>query len=276
MPVTFHKMHGLGNDFVLLDLRTQDVAMDAEFARHLANRHTGVGCDQILILRQPENDKHLASFEFWNADGSRAEQCGNGVRCMGYYLYHHSGAPGRSFSLGGPAGAVHVECLEDGQVRVDMGQPEFAAEKVPVLLENVDGWYRLNIGGMDYRLGAASMGNPHALMLVDDIEKTDVDRLGSLIGSHPAFPQGCNVGFAEIINRGRIKLRVYERGGVGETAACGSGSCAAVSILRNHDMVDGTVEVTQRGGDLIIDWIDRGDPVIMTGPAAHVFKGKIS
>lgn len=276
MSVTFHKMHGLGNDFVLLDLREQDVTMDAVFARYLANRHTGVGCDQILILRKPDDEKHLASFEFWNADGTQAEQCGNGVRCIGFYLFRHSDAPGRSFSLSGPAGPVHIECLENGLVRVDMGQPEFSAEKVPVLLDKTDGWYPLNIDGIEYRLGAASMGNPHALLLVDDIEKAEVERLGSIIGSHPAFPQGCNVGFAEIVNRGQIKLRVYERGGVGETAACGSGSCAAVSILRIHDMVDKTVDVTQRGGSLIIDWKVRGNPVIMTGPATHVFKGKIS
>lgn len=275
MPVTFHKMHGLGNDFVLLDLREQHITMDAGFARQLANRHTGVGCDQILVLRKPKNETHLASFEFWNADGSRAEQCGNGVRCMGFYLYRYSNAPEPRFSLAGPAGTVHVECLENGLVRVDMGQPEFAAKKVPTLLEPVDGWYTLKIEDTEYRLGAASMGNPHVLMLVDDIEKADVKRLGNIIGSHAVFPQGCNVGFAEIVNRDKIKLRVYERGGVGETAACGSGSCAAVSILRNHDMVNETVNVTQQGGSLIIDWIERGNPVIMTGPATHVFTGKI-
>jgi len=276
MSLTFHKMHGLGNDFVLLDLREQDIALDADFARHLADRHTGVGCDQILILRKSNDLSHLASFEFWNADGTRAEQCGNGVRCMGLYLYRYSDAPARSFSLRGPAGTVHIECLENGLVQVDMGEPEFAAAKVPILLEKVAGWYPLKIDGIDYRLGAASMGNPHALLLVDDIEKADVERLGSIIGSHPAFPRGCNVGFAEIVNRDRIKLRVYERGGIGETAACGSGSCAAVSILRNHDMVNKKVHVTQRGGSLIIDWIERGNPVIMTGPATHVFTGKIS
>lgn len=276
MSVTFHKMHGLGNDFVLLDLREQHVTMNAGFARQLANRHTGVGCDQILILRKPDDENHLASFEFWNADGTRAEQCGNGVRCMGFYLYRYSNASESSFSLSGPAGTVHIECLENGQVRVDMGEPEFAAEKIPILVRKTNGWYPLKIGDTEYRLGAASMGNPHALMLVDDIEKADVDRLGNIIGSHPVFPQGCNVGFAEIVNRGKINLRVYERGGVGETAACGSGSCAAVSILRNHDMVDATVDVTQQGGSLIIDWIERGNPVIMTGPATHVFKGKIS
>lgn len=274
MAVTFHKMHGLGNDFILLDLRDQDFTIDSETARRMANRHTGVGCDQIIVLRKPENERHLATFEFWNADGSRAEQCGNGVRSLGYYLHRRSETPDGSFLLGGPAGVVSIECLEDGQVRVDMGEPEFAAEKVPVKLELVDGWYSLSIDEQDFQLGAASMGNPHALLLVDDIDNTDVAKLGSSIGSHPAFPEGCNVGFAQIIDRDHIRLRVFERGGVGETSACGSGSCAAVSILRKHGMVNSTVRVTQAGGSLIIKWSGRGRPVIMTGPATYVFKGK--
>jgi diaminopimelate epimerase len=276
MAVTFHKMHGLGNDFVLLDLRHQDFKIDKETAQRLANRHTGIGCDQILVLRKPHNEQQLASFEFWNADGSRAEQCGNGVRAMGFYLHQQSETPAGSFLLGGPAGVVSIECLDNGLVRVDMGKPEFHADKVPVLLDLIDDWYPLNINQKDYHLGAVSMGNPHCLMVVDDIDNTDVEQLGATIGSHPAFPEGCNVGFAQIIDRGQIRLRVYERGGVGETRACGSGSCAAVSILRSHDLVDETVNVTQPGGRLIIKWTGGGNPVIMTGPATHVFKGKFS
>lgn len=276
MSVTFHKMHGLGNDFILLDLREQEFNIDRETAQRMADRHTGIGCDQILILRKPHDQQHLASFEFWNADGSRAEQCGNGVRAMGFYLHQRSEAPGGRFLLSGPAGTVNIECLDDGQVRVDMGEPVFAAEKIPVRLDQVDGWYRLNINHCDYRLGAASMGNPHALLLVDDLDNTDVAQLGPAIGGHPAFPEGCNVGFAEIINRGHIRLRVYERGGAGETRACGSGSCAAVSILRSQNLVDQTVNVTQAGGSLIIHWTGGGNPVIMTGSATHVFKGKFS
>ena len=274
MAVTFHKMHGLGNDFVLLDLRDQNFNINTETARHMASRHTGIGCDQIIVLRQPVDQQHLASFEFWNADGSRAEQCGNGVRSLGYYLKRRGETPDGSFLLGGPTGVVRIECLDDGQVRVDMGEPEFAAEKVPVTLDSVDGWYPLKIDGHEFKLGAASMGNPHALLMVDDIDHTDVAGLGALIGSHPAFPEGCNVGFAQVIRRDNIRLRVFERGGVGETSACGSGSCAAVSILRKHDMVSKTVRVTQAGGSLIINWWGRGRPVIMTGPATYVFKGK--
>ena len=275
MPVSFHKMHGLGNDFVLLDLRHQDFSIDAGVAQRLANRHTGIGCDQVLVLRRPVNDRQLASFEVWNADGSRAEQCGNGVRCLGLYLKMRSEAHAGRLSLGGPAGVVEIECLDDGLVRVDMGQPVFEAQRIPVLLGAVDGWYPLDIDQQRYKLGAASMGNPHALLIVDDIDNTDVARLGAIISSHPAFPQGCNAGFAEIVDRGNIRLRVFERGAA-ETRACGSGACAAMSILRRADKTDKTVNVTQKGGGLIIHWSGDRKSVIMTGLATHVYEGTLT
>ena len=273
MAVIFHKMHGLGNDFILLDLRHQEFIINQEVATQLANRHTGIGCDQILILRKPANDQHLASFEIWNADGSRAEQCGNGVRCLGLYLFQRSEAPPGQFLLGGPAGIVKIECLDDNMVRVDMGQPAFDEDRIPVLLEAVDGWYPLEIDQNHYNLGAASMGNPHALMIVKDIDSIDITKLGTAISKHSAFPQGCNAGFAEVVDRGNIRLRVFERGAA-ETRACGSGACAAMSILRRANLVDQTVNVTQAGGSLIIDWTGGENPVIMTGPATQVFKGK--
>jgi diaminopimelate epimerase len=272
-PFTFHKMHGLGNDFVVLDLRQQDLPLDAKLARMLSNRHTGVGCDQIMVLRQPSDQQHLAAFEIWNADGTRAEQCGNGVRCLGRYLQLNGDTPAGPFELAGPAGVIRIECLDNGMVQVDMGAPVFAAQRVPVLLQPVGGWYPLEIDGQHYRLGAVSMGNPHALLVVDDIDNTDVAGLGATIGRHPAFPQGCNAGFAQIVDRGNIRLRVFERGGVGETSACGSGSCAAMSILRRADLLDITVRVNQKGGSLIITWTGGEDSVIMTGPATHVYKG---
>jgi diaminopimelate epimerase len=275
MAVTFHKMHGLGNDFILLDLRHQEFIINQEVATQLANRHTGIGCDQILILRKPTNDQHLASFEIWNADGSRAEQCGNGVRCLGLYLFERSEAPPGQFLLGGPAGIVKIECLDNDLVRVDMGQPAFDANRVPVLLEEVDGWYPLEIDQKHYNLGVASMGNPHALVIVNDIDTTDVAKLGATISKHSAFPQGCNAGFAEIVDRGNIRLRVFERGAA-ETRACGSGACAAMSILRRANLVEQTVNVTQAGGNLIITWTGGEKPVIMVGPATHVFKGTLT
>ncbi|MCW8924771.1 MAG: diaminopimelate epimerase [Xanthomonadales bacterium] len=275
MPVKFHKMHGLGNDFILLDLRFQEFPLDAETARRLSARHTGIGCDQLLVIGHPRDDSQLASFEVWNADGSRAEQCGNGARCMGLYLQMRSQTPLGRFSLGGPAGVVHLECLADGMVQVDMGQPVFEAAQIPLLLELIEGWYTLEIDGQNYRLGAVSMGNPHALMLVDDLEQTDVARLGAAISSHPAFPNGSNAGFGQLIDRENLRLRVYERG-AGETLACGSGACAAVGVLRRAGMVEKTMRVTQAGGDLIITWTGDKKPVIMKGPATHVFEGKLT
>jgi len=165
--------------------------------------------------------------------------------------------------------------MDDGMVRVDMGAPAFSAQRVPVLLEPVDGWYHVEIERQTYRLGAVSMGNPHALLVVDDIDEADVAGLGPAIGSHPAFPEGCNAGFAQIVDRGNIRLRVFERGGAGETSACGSGSCAAASILHRAGLVDVTVRVTQKGGSLIITWTGGEDSVIMTGPAVHVYTGKV-
>lgn len=272
MPVNFHKMHGLGNDFVVLDLREQQLVVNATLVKQLANRYTGIGCDQVLILRPPSNDNHLAVFEIWNADGSRAEQCGNGVRCLGLYLQQRAEAPAGQFKLAGPAGAVNIECLDNDMVRVEMGTPVFEPRGIPVLLEPVAGWYPLEIDRQHYRVGAVSMGNPHALMVVDDIYSTDVAGLGNAISKHPAFPQGCNAGFAEILDRRNIRLRVFERGAA-ETHACGSGACAAMSILRRAGLVDQTVNVTQRGGDLTITWTGGGDSVIMKGSAAYVYKG---
>ncbi len=272
MPVTFHKMHGLGNDFILLDLRQQQFDIDATIAKQLSNRHTGIGCDQILILRQPSNDQYLAAFEIWNADGSRAEQCGNGVRCLGHYLHLNGEVADSSFELSGPAGVVKIKCLANAMVQVDMGKPAFEPQRVPILLDPVDGWYRLDINQQRYSLGAASMGNPHSLMLVDDLNTVDVAELGAAIGSNAAFPEGCNAGFAEVLNRQNIRLRVFERGAA-ETSACGSGACAAMSILRRANLVDKIVNVTQRGGNLTITWTGGEDSVIMEGPAAYVFNG---
>lgn len=272
MSVTFHKMHGLGNDFILLDLRHRDFVIDESIARQLSNRHTGIGCDQILILRPSSDDQYLAAFEIWNSDGSRAEQCGNGMRCLGHYLDMQGDAPAGQFTLAGPAGLVKIECLGSAMVRVDMGVPVFDRKRVPIALEQVNGWYPLDLEEQHYSLGAVSMGNPHALLQVDAIDTTDVAKLGAAISTNPAFPEGCNAGFAEILDRRNISLRVYERGAA-ETNACGSGACAAMSILRRANMVDQTVNVTQRGGNLTITWTGGEDSVIMTGPATYVFKG---
>ena len=272
MAVSFHKMHGLGNDFVLLDLRHQDFPINSKSSAELADRHTGIGCDQVLVLRYPENDQQLASFEIWNSDGSPAEQCGNGVRCLGLYLHMRAETPGGEFLLAGPTGTVKIECLDENRVKVDMGRPDFHADHISVSLPAEGDWYLLEIDQKPYRLGTVSMGNPHAVMVVDDVDSVDVAHLGAIISRHSAFPEGCNAGFAEIVERENIRLRVYERGAA-ETRACGSGACAAVSVLRRAGLVAETVKVTQTGGDLILTWMGGEKPVKMMGPATHVFKG---
>jgi diaminopimelate epimerase len=275
MAISFHKMHGLGNDFVVLDLRNQSFPINSETAILMADRNTGIGCDQVLVLRKPENQQHVAAFEIWNSDGSKAEQCGNGVRCLGLYLKKQSEVGNEPFFLSGPAGITTIRCLDDGQVQVDMGSPVFDPDLVPLYLLEENGWYALEIDNKQHLVGAVSMGNPHALRVVDNVKTADVSHLGKQISQHEAFPEGCNAGFAEIINREHIRLRVFERGSA-ETLACGSGACAAVSILRRAELVSEIVRVTQSGGDLIITCTGGGKPVIMTGPATHVYEGMFS
>jgi len=275
-------MHGLGNDFVVLDLRQQSFHIDSQIATRLADRHHGVGCDQILILRSAPEPHQQASFEIWNSDGSQAEQCGNGVRCLGLYLHMDNETTDGKVTLAGPAGEVNIQCLENSLVQVDMGKPVFAPELIPLQVPEVhdskehvtkeQSWYQLQTRQGVIQVGAVSMGNPHALLLLDNLEHTDITELGTTISRHPAFPSGCNAGFCEIISPDEILLRVYERGAA-ETMACGSGACAAMAILRKAGKVNETVRVTQAGGVLIITWSGDTGPIMMTGPAEYVFKG---
>jgi diaminopimelate epimerase len=274
MAVTFHKMHGAGNDFVLLDLRQQAFDVNPAVARSLADRHTGIGYDQLLVIRDAHAPSQAASFEIWNADGSRAEQCGNGARCIGLYLAGQGDAGGGPFLVGSPAGALEMTCLEDGQVRVNMGVPDFEPANIPLTQHPVDGWVTLDLNDQAVQLGACSMGNPHAVCVVADVTRAPVTQLGPLISTHTAFPSGCNAGFAEIVSRGEINLRVYERGAE-ETRACGSGACAATVILSRLGLLDQHVKVNQSGGRLIIDWQGGSSPVMMSGPATYIFQGTL-
>jgi len=275
MPTRFHKMHGAGNDFVLLDLRAQEFDVDARVAAALADRHTGIGCDQLLVLREAEDPTCLAAFEVWNSDGSRAQQCGNGVRCIGLYLQRNGETPGGEFHLQGQIARIALSAARNGAFRVNMGRPAFEPTRVPVTLEPANGWYRIDVDGERLQVGAVSMGNPHALLVVPDVAAARVAELGAAIGSHPAFPEGCNVGFAQVVDRGNIRLRVYERG-AGETRACGSGACAAAAILIRNGQLDKKVHVNQFGGTLTIEWTETDGPVMMTGPAVYLFEGMLS
>lgn len=275
MSIVFHKMHGAGNDFVLLDLREQDYPLDAKRTGLISDRHQGVGCDQILVLRKPAQPENIARYEIWNADGSQAFQCGNGARCIGLYLELHGDIGSASFTLESPSGTIILHQSADGQFEINMGVPDFKPEKVPLDLVPDGGRYSLESPWGPLEFGAVSMGNPHALMLVDDIADIRIPEIGAFISTHDSFPQGCNVGFAQIENRGKIQLRVYERG-AGETLACGSGACAAMAILNQSGRVDDVVDVLLPGGHLVIKWPGGRQPIKMKGPAEYVFRGTLN
>ena len=284
MPIQFHKMHGAGNDFVLLDYRHSDDRLDPEVAAQLADRRKGVGCDQVLVLRSASDDSCAARYEIYNADGSMAGQCGNGVRCIALYLlgrgeFDTGAADENSVSLDGPAGVVRVRRCPDGEFECAMGVPQFDPERVPLDLEHPDilrkgERFELKVGINPVLIGAVSMGNPHAVTEVDSVENAPVAELGPRISAHTAFPDGCNAGFAEVIDPGNIRLRVFERG-TGETLACGSGACAAVAVLARGGRVSDTVNVFLPGGLLVIKWRGTGREMTMKGPAAHVFRGTL-
>lgn len=272
-PVAFHKMHGAGNDFVLLDWRDSKQQLDAKQAALIADRRFGIGCDQILIVRSSTRPDCLAAYEIRNSDGSPAGQCGNGARCIALYL-QMNGANDTQFSLDSPAGPIVVTPGKDGEFELDMGEPRFAPNQVPIDLISNDNSYELESPFGNLRFGAASMGNPHALLEVENIDQAEVEAIGSFLGKHSVFPEGCNIGFVQILDRGNIRLRVFERG-VGETLACGSGACAAVAILRKANRVDGVVQVYLPGGLLVIKWPASGAGVRMKGPATYVFSGTL-
>ena len=275
MSTVFHKMHGAGNDVVLLDLREQDYPLDSKIAGMICDRHRGVGCDQILVVRKPAQPQNVACYEIWNSDGSIALQCGNGARCIGLYLELNGDIDGESFTLEGPSGNIVMQQCADGQYEVTMGVPDFEPAKLPLNLAPDDGRYRLESPWGSLEFGAVSMGNPHALVLTDDIADIRIQDIGAFISTHDSFPQGCNVGFAQVENRGKIQLRVYERG-AGETLACGSGACAAVAILGQSGRVDDVVDVMLPGGHLVIKWPGNHQPIKMKGPAEHVFRGTLN
>ncbi len=271
----FSKMHGAGNDFVVLDLRHGTPPPDAALCRALADRHLGVGCDQILTVEPPRSARALASYRIWNSDGSPSGQCGNGARCVAAWLVRDGAAGGRGFELDSPAGTHAVDALGGGRYRVAMGVPAFEPARVPLAgFEQVQERYEAALeDGTRVRFGAVSMGNPHAVIEVDDVDAAPVARLGPALQRSPLLPDSANVGFAQVLDRGRIRLRVFERG-VGETLACGSGACAAVAVLVRSGRVDRDVAVALPGGELRIAWPDDTAQVAMTGPAAFVFEGE--
>lgn len=276
MRLAFTKMHGLGNDFVVIDAIRQDITLAAADMRHLADRHFGIGCDQVLLVEPPsEPEQALFRYRIFNADGSEVEQCGNGARCFARFVREQGLTDAREIpveTLGGRL-VLHVEA--DERVRVNMGQPVFAPERIPLRAEHEADAYTLEIQGRSLQFGAVSMGNPHAVMLVDDVASAPVRELGPALEHHERFPRRVNVGFAAVRDRTHVDLRVFERG-AGETLACGSGAAAAIAVLRRWNRVDGEVEVSLPGGSLVLSWGGKvGAPVWLTGPATTVFNGWI-
>jgi len=269
----FTKMHGAGNDFVVLDLRGGDIAPAPLLWRLLGDRHRGVGCDQILTIEAPREPSAQARYAIWNSDGSRAGQCGNGARCVAAWLAREDGIRETSFVLESPAGLHPVERMADGQWRVGMGRPHLQPAQVPMQGIDVEAdAYEIDLDGQRITIGALSMGNPHAVLVVEDVAAAPVDRIGPALQASTIFPESVNVGFAQVLSRHHIRLRVFERG-AGETLACGSGACAAAAILIKRGLIDRRVTVSLPGGDLRIEWPHEDAGIDMTGPATFVYDG---
>jgi diaminopimelate epimerase len=275
MRLEFTKMQGLGNDFVVIDAVTRPQVVEPETVRRLADRRFGVGCDQVLVV-EPARGGGEADFFYriFNADGGEVEQCGNGARCFARFVRDRGLTDKDEIAVETVAGVIRPRLEADGQVRVDMGVPRLEPAQIPFEAPRSAASYELDVGRERVEIGAVSMGNPHAVLLVEDVDHAPVERLGPLIEAHPRFPRRVNVGFMQCVDRSHIRLRVFERG-VGETLACGTGACAAVVSGRLRGLLDDVVNVDLPGGRLTIHWAGEGHAVQMTGPAERVFEGWI-
>lgn len=274
MSLRFSKMHGIGNDFVVIDGRQGGFPLPAATIRAMADRHAGVGFDQLLSVEPARDPSCAFHYGIWNADGSPSGQCGNGVRCVAAWL-HRAGLieTGSTLRLESPSGPVTVRLLAADRVAVDMGEPQFAPTRIPFEAAVEAARYALAAGDETLEIGAVSMGNPHAVMEVPDLQSPALQRLGPLLTGHPRFAEGANAGFVQRLDRAHLRLRVHERG-AGWTLACGTGACAAMAVLRRRGTVDERVQVALPGGSLQIDWAGSGHSLWMTGPAAFVFEGE--
>ncbi len=267
-------MHGIGNDFVVIDCINQKISLSAEQARLIADRRFGIGCDQILLVESPRSDNVAFGYRILNADGSEVSQCGNGARCFARFVIDQQLTNAVEISVETASGVLVLSVLEDGQVKVNMGAPELEPAKIPFDAPQYQSSYALDVEGEPVSLSAVSMGNPHAVLLVDDVNSAPVEILGAKLERHPAFAQRVNVGFMQVVNDHHIRLRVFERG-AGETLACGSGACAAVVAGRLLKQLSEQVKVDLPGGQLMIEWQGEGSPVTMTGPVETVFEGSM-
>jgi len=275
MKLVFTKMHGAGNDFVVIDGVTQAVNLNTNQLRRLADRHRGIGCDQILMVTPPDSPDADFRYHVFNADGSRAGQCGNGARCVGRFLREKRLTRQREILLQTDDDSLALSLTEDGRVFAGLGAPRFAPAEVPFQADETQDQYTLDVQGQSLSIGALSMGNPHAILMVDDCDAAPVSTLGPLLEAHTLFPERVNVGFMQVQSRGEVKLRVFERG-VGETDACGSGACAAAVHGMKLGLLDEEVLVSLPGGKLSVSWPSMGDRVWLGGPTATVFNGTVT
>ena len=271
-PLRFTKMEGLGNDFVVIDATATPFTLPPAAIRELADRRFGVGCDQVLVV-EPARAGADFRYRIFNADGGEVEQCGNGARCFVVFVREHGLTDKRSIRVETAAGVIVPSLDDDGEVTVDMGAPRFAPADVPFIGGTGGACDALDVDGDVVTISALSMGNPHAVQVVDDVDAAPVSTQGPRIERHPRFPQRVNAGYMQIVDRATIRLRVYERG-AGETLACGTGACAAVVAGRRRGLLDARVRVITRGGDLSIEWRDDATHVHMKGPARTVFEGE--
>lgn len=274
MQLKFTKMHGLGNDFVVIDAINQSIFLEQSTIRQLADRHFGIGFDQLLIVESPQEGGDFR-YRIFNADGGEVEQCGNGARCFARFVYDRNLTHKKTIRVETARGIITPTIEDNGDVTVNMGIPQFEPANIPFKAPQRELVYPLPIGDKTIDICAVSMGNPHAVQIVPDVVQAPVATDGPLIESHPLFPNRVNAGFMQIIDRGHIRLRVFERGS-GETLACGTGACAAVVCGIMRGRLNSSVQVSTHGGNLQIRWEGEGQPVWMTGPAVTVFEGKIT
>ena len=275
MAIKFTKMHGLGNDFMVIDAINQTVELSAGLVKDWSDRHFGVGFDQLLLVEATDTPNVDFRYRIFNADGSEVQQCGNGARCFARFVYDKGLTTKKEITVETASGIIVLYVEEGGWIRVNMGPPNFVPSSLPLTVPTEQAVYELAVEGEHFEVGAVSMGNPHAVLRVSDVNLAPVEKVGACLESHIAFPERVNVGFAERVDESHIKLRVYERGAA-ETLACGTGACAAMVVFRNWGEVADEVTVSLPGGDLKVSWSGQRDqPVWMTGPADTVFEGVI-
>lgn len=274
MQTRFTKMHGLGNDFVVLDAVRQSVRLTTDIIKRMADRNLGIGCDQVLVIEPPTDRNIDFNYRIFNCDGSEVEQCGNGARCIGRYIKDQQLSGKKTLRIKTKNRVMEITTTTKNMITANMGEPSFIPADIPLDSEQQNDLYSIDINNSSLKIAALSVGNPHAVLQVDNIDQADVETIGSLIQKHSLFPESVNVGFMQIIDRQNLALRVYERG-VGETQACGSGACAAAVAAIKQGLVDKTIEIKLLGGKLTIEWQGEGQPILMTGPAETVFHGKI-